>query len=74
MGLARQPEPHTTSLRELPRQATGDVGASASWSALPARALGRALLASIPDVPVGMVLPGGDEIGVTAVGKTKPDG
>ena len=30
MGLARQPEPHTTSLRELPRQATGDVGASAS--------------------------------------------
>jgi len=63
MGLARQPEPHTTSLRELPRQATGDVGASASWSALPARALGRVLLASIPAVPVGMVLPGGDEIG-----------
>ena len=63
MGLARQSEPHTTSLHELPRQAPGDIGVSASWSAVPARALARALLASIPSVPVALVLPGGEEVG-----------
>jgi cyclopropane-fatty-acyl-phospholipid synthase len=74
MGLARHPEPRTTSLRELPSDATRGVPARAApretpretqretWLGAPARAVAKILLTALPGAPIAIVLPNGEEV------------
>src|SRR5262245_58168111 len=62
MGLARPAERPPTSL-DLASDASRDGVGTASWPAAAARAVARALLASIPAVPLAILLPSGEEVG-----------